>query len=166
MTRLLPILLLPAMLAVSAPAAAVEPPSSKPSAPAFDAELARRTGADARGMRAYVLVVLKTGPTPLPPGPEREAMFAGHFANMQRLADEGKLVLAGPFARDPDGWRGLFLLAVDDVAHARELAATDPVIAKGEMVAEYHAWYGSAAAMLLPELHAKLAPPTAAADAP
>lgn len=34
------------------------------------------------------------------------------------------------------------------------------------MVAEYHAWYGSAAAMLLPDLHAKLVPPTAAADAP
>jgi hypothetical protein len=33
------------------------------------------------GMRQYVLVVLKTGPNKLPAGPERDAMFKGHFAN-------------------------------------------------------------------------------------
>jgi hypothetical protein len=32
------------------------------------------------------------------------------------------------------------------------------VIVNGEMVADYHRWYGSAAAMLLPEIHETLAP--------
>jgi uncharacterized protein YciI len=86
-------------------------------------------------------------------------MFAGHFANMERLAKEGKLVLAGPFAKDPDGWRGLFVFAVNGIAAAKALTETDPVIANGEMVAEYHAWYGSAATMLIPELHEKLQAP-------
>lgn len=124
--------------------------------PAFDAATAERVGADANGMRRYVLVILKTGPTPVTDTDARKAMFAGHFANMERLAKAGKLALAGPFGRNDVGWRGLFLLAVDDVGAARELAETDPVIVQGEMVAEYHPWFGSAAAMLVPELHETL----------
>jgi uncharacterized protein YciI len=124
----------------------------------FDAELAKRVGADERGMRQFVLVILKTGPTRVPDGEERKAMFAGHFANMERLSKEGKLVLAGPFAQDPQGWRGLFVFAVSDIEEAKRLTATDPVIVKGEMVAEYHRWYGSAATLLIPEWHQKLTP--------
>lgn len=127
----------------------------------YDAALAERLGADQRGMRSYVLVILKTGPERMPDGEQRKAMFAGHFANMERLAAEGKLVLAGPFAADPDGWRGLFVFAVDSIDEARALAETDPVIVNGEMVAEYHRWYGSAAAMMVGEIHARLVPPAA-----
>lgn len=127
--------------------------------PVYDRALAQRLGADERGMRSYVLVILKSGPTPVPKGEARDAMFAGHFANIARLAAAGKLVLAGPFDDDPAGWRGLFLLAVKDVDEARRLTATDPVIAQGEMVAEYHPWYGSAAAMMLPEIHPRLIAP-------
>ena len=115
-------------------------------------------------MRPYVLVILKTGPTPVPKGEKRDAMFAGHFANIARLAKEGKLILAGPFDENDEGWRGLFLFAVKTVEEARALTATDPVIVNGEMVAEFHPWYGSAAAMLLPGLHKRVAPPAAAGD--
>lgn len=125
---------------------------------AFDPDLARRLGADERGMRSYVLVILKSGPTPVTDAERRKAMFAGHFANMEQLVKEGRLVLAGPFSNDPAGWRGLFLLAVDDLEQARQLTETDPVIINGEMVAEYHRWYGSAGAMMLPELHERLTP--------
>jgi hypothetical protein len=47
---------------------------------AFDAELAKQLTAYERGMKKYVLVVLKTGPNKVPAGPERDAMFKGHFA--------------------------------------------------------------------------------------
>lgn len=134
--------------------------AAAPAQPAYDAALAKRVGADERGMRQYVLVILKTGPKRMPDGEGRKAMFAGHFANMERLAKEGKLAVAGPFAEDPDGWRGLFLFAVEDIEEAKRLTATDPVIVNGEMVAEYHRWYGSAAAMLIPEYHDKLSPPS------
>lgn len=143
-------LLLLTLLVPSWPAAA-QPADN----PAFDAALAARLGADDYGMRPYVLVILKTGPTPLPAGPERDEMFRGHFANMKRLGDEGKLVLAGPLD-GVDGWRGLFVFAVRDVDEARRLAATDPVLAKGEMVAEFHRYYGSAALMGVREVHEKL----------
>lgn len=129
-----------------------------PVEPAHDPALAAKFGADERGMRPYVLVILKTGSNKMPGGPERDAMFRGHFANMQRLSDEGKLVLAGPLD-GVDGWRGLFVFAVADIEQARQLAATDPVLVNGEMVAEYHAYYGSAALIGLPDVHKRLVPP-------
>jgi uncharacterized protein YciI len=146
-----------AAVPAAAPAAAPAPPAA--AAPVFDAALARRLGADERGMRPYVLVVLKTGPTRVEDPDKRKAMFAGHFANMERLSKAGKLVLAGPFSEDKDGWRGLFVFAVADVEEARALTATDPVIVNGEMVAEFHRWYGSAAVMVVPDTHGRLAPP-------
>jgi len=132
--------------------------SADPPAPVYDAQLASRLGADEHGMRQYVMVILKTGPTPKPKGPERDAMFKGHFANIQRLADEGKLALAGPFD-GADGWRGMFIFAVKDIDEARQLTATDPVIASGEMVAEYHPYYGSAALMQVSETHKRIMKP-------
>jgi uncharacterized protein YciI len=123
--------------------------------PKYDAESAQRLGADQRGMRSYVLVVLKTGPNKVAPGKERDEMFAGHFTNIKRLAAEGKLALAGPFD-GVDGWRGLFIFAVKDIEEAKQLTATDPVIMKGEMIAEYHKWYGSAAVMDVTRIHETL----------
>lgn len=137
-------------------ALAVAPAEAQQAPATYDEALARRVGADDYGMRSYVLVVLKTGPTRVPDGPERDEMFRGHFANMKRLSQDGKLVLAGPFD-GVDGWRGLFVFAVNDIEEARQLAASDPVLAKGEMVAEYHKYYGSAALMLVREMHEKLA---------
>ncbi|WP_271010212.1 YciI family protein [Paucibacter sp. B51] len=126
---------------------------SKPEA--YDPALARSLGADERGMRPYVLVILKTGPKKMAAGPERDAMFKGHFANMSRLAAEGKLAVAGPLD-GVDGWRGLFVFATGDLDEARALAASDPVLIQGEMVAEFHKFYGSAALMAVREIHDKI----------
>jgi uncharacterized protein YciI len=121
----------------------------------YDEALAKKLGADDYGMRQYVLVILKTGPKTMPDGKDRDAMFAGHFANMKRLAGEGKLALAGPLDK-VDGWRGLFILAVTDIEEAKKLVATDPVIINGEMIAEYHKYFGSAGLMMVNEIHEKI----------
>jgi uncharacterized protein YciI len=140
-----------ALLASLGPAAAQQAPATP-----YDAELAKSLGADERGMRSYVLVVLKTGPVKVPEGPARTAMFQGHFANIQRLAAEKKLVLAGPFDDGAAGWRGMFILATPDIEEAKKYVALDPVIVNGEMVAEYHKFYGSAALMSVNGIHAKI----------
>ena len=137
-------------------AALASEPKTAPRAAAYDPVLAAQAGGDENGMRKYVLVVLRTGPTRVPDGEARKAMFAGHMANIRRLSDEGKLVLAGPFGDKDGDWRGLFVFAVADIEEAKALVATDPVIIQGEMVAEYHNWYGSAATVLLPGLHEKI----------
>jgi uncharacterized protein YciI len=142
-------------LALSLPALAAADATAPAST--YDAELARTVGADERGMRPYVLVILKTGPTKVPAGNERSEMFKGHFANINRLAAEGKLVVAGPLD-GVEGRRGIFILAVPDIEEAKKHVATDPVIVKGEMVAEYHKYYGTAALVLVNDLHKKLIP--------
>ena len=141
--------------AVSNLAYAQAPAAPESAGPKFDAALAAQVGADEHGMRQYVLVVLKTGPNRMPDGPQRDAMFQGHFANIQRLADEGKLALAGPFD-GVDGWRGMFIFAVSDIEEARKLVATDPVVASGEMVPELHKYFGSAALMLVNDAHKRV----------
>lgn len=151
--RCLALLAMAAALCLASAAFAQE---AVPAAQAYDAELAQRLGADDYGMRQYVLVILKTGPTPLPEGEARDAMFQGHFANMKRLAAEGKLVLAGPLD-GVDGRRGIFVSDTADLDEARALVATDPVIANGEMEAEMHVYYGSAALLLVNDAHAKIA---------
>lgn len=144
----LPALALSALLALPFAAAAQ-------TAPTYDADLAKSLGADERGMRQYVLVILKTGPNKVPEGDARKAMFKGHFANMGKLAGEKKLVLAGPLDGQ-EGRRGIFVFNTPDIETARTWVALDPVISNGEMVAEYHKFYGSAALMMVNEVHGKI----------
>lgn len=150
MTRMFGLLMASLVLLLPHAGAQQPPPAT------YDEALAQRFGADEYGMRSYVLVILKTGPRPMPPGEARDEMFRGHFANMKRLAEAGQLVLAGPLD-GVDGWRGLFVFAVREIDEARRLAETDPVLVQGEMVAEYHRYYGSAALVGLNEVHARLA---------
>lgn len=88
----------------------------------------------------FVFVYLKSGPTSGQGDAEtRQKMFAGHMGNIQRLANEGKLVIAGPFAKPTDKtWRGVLVLDVPTAAEAQALAATDPGVQAGEFVAESH----------------------------
>ncbi len=125
---------------------------------AYDAAKAQAWGANEQGMRPYVFVLLKTGPKRLPAGPERDEMFKGHFANIQRLAKEGLLVYAGPLD-GADGWRGLFIFATADLEVARKAVETDPVVLNGEMVAELHKHYGSAALVGVNDQHNRLIKP-------
>jgi len=141
-----------AQSSTQAPAATPLPDPVEAPSPKFDAALAAQVGADEYGMRHYVLVILKTGPTKVPAGKERDEMFKGHFANMSRLAAEGKLAVAGPLD-GVDGWRGLFILSVSEIEEAKKIVATDPVVISGEMVPEFHNYYGSAALMLVNEAH-------------
>jgi len=129
----------------------------KATEPVADPTLAKQLGADERGMRHYILAILKTGPKRMPDGKARDEMFAGHFANITRLADAGKLAVAGPFG-DKTDWRGMFVFAVETPEEAAQLVATDPVIQSGEMVAEYHRLYASAALMSVYATHLKIAP--------
>ncbi|MGB9108383.1 MAG: YciI family protein [Telluria sp.] len=144
-----------ALLGALAPVAAQDKPAVQ-----YDAALAQSLGADDMGMRSYVLVILKTGPNKMADAEERKKMFAGHFANIQRLAAEKKLVLAGPLD-GVEGRRGIFVFNTPDIDEAKQFVATDPVIVNGEMVAEYHKFYGSAALMAVNEMHAKIDKKTA-----
>ena len=61
----------------------------------------------------------------------------GHLANINRLAEAGKLVLAGPFE---NGWerRGIFIFKVDSLEEAQALTDTDPAVMAGRLKIELH----------------------------
>ncbi len=108
----------------------VEPEPAAPIAPAT-------TPSPATSGDEYVFVFLKVGPQSgkLPPEVEQEA-GSGHFANMARLADEGELLLAGPFG-EPKVDRansGVFVFDARTVAEADALTATDPAVRAGVFV--------------------------------
>jgi uncharacterized protein YciI len=134
--------------------------AGEPKATGFDAELAKRLGADERGMKTYVLCILETGPKDAEiKGTERQEVFAGHFANIGRLANEGKLVVAGPFGKNDRGYRGLYIFNVATVEEAQKLVALDPAVKAGVFVPDLTPWYGSAAMMLVNETHKRIEKP-------
>jgi uncharacterized protein len=125
--------------------------------PAYDAALAKELGADENGMKQYVLVILKTGPNDASiKGKERQDIFAGHFANIGRLADEKKLAVAGPFGKNDRNYRGLFILNVASVEEAQRLAETDPAVKAGIFIVDFIPWYGSASLMATNDIHKRI----------
>jgi uncharacterized protein YciI len=124
----------------------------------YDAALASRLKADDRGMRTYVMALLKAGPNRNRPAAEAQRLQAAHRANINRLSAEGKLVVAGPFADDGE-LRGIYVFDVPTVAEAEALTRTDPAIQADQLVMELHPWYGTAALLMVPEIHAKIEKP-------
>jgi uncharacterized protein len=124
----------------------------------YDAALAAKLKADDMGMRTYVMALLKAGPNRNRPPEEAQRLQAAHRANINRLAAEGKLVLAGPFG-DDGVLRGIYIFDVPTVAEAEALTKTDPAIQAGQLAMELHPWYGSAAVMMINEVHAKIQKP-------
>ncbi len=124
--------------------------------PPYDATLAERLGADQRGMRSYVFVILKTGPKADLTKEESSKLFAGHMANIKRLAAEGKLVVAGPFQENANHYEGLFVFNVKTVKEAEALLVTDPAVAAGRFSYDAYGWYGSAAMMEITSIHNRI----------
>ena len=118
----------------------------------YDKELASELGADDYGMKQYVIAFLKEGPNRDQDSTRAAELQRAHLENIRRLADEGKLVLAGPFM-DRDDVRGLFIFDVQTIEEARELTETDPAIQAGRLAMELRPWYGSAALMRVNRIH-------------
>ena len=123
---------------------------------AFDSLLAKETGADAYGMRQYIMAYLKKGPNRNQDSLAAMEIQRAHLDNIKRMAEEGKLVLAGPFM-DGHDVQGIYVFAVDTIEEAEELTKSDPAVKTGRLVMELHPWYGSAALMKVSEMHKKLA---------
>lgn len=121
----------------------------------YNAELAKELGADDYGMRSYVFCTLLTGKTKLTDPEESKEVFAGHFANMKRLAEEGKLVVAGPFVEGSPR-RGMFIFNVETIEDAQKLVKTDPAVAAGVFEYELTKLYCSAALMKVGEIHEQI----------
>jgi len=146
------LILLTGLIAFSMSCFAQNSPTTKP---AYDAALAKKLGADKYGMKKYVMAFLKSGPNRLQDSAARMQLQMAHLKNITRLANEGKLVVAGPFL-DDQPIKGIFIFNVETIEEAKTLTETDPAIKAGSLVMELHPFYCSAALMEVNNIHNKL----------
>jgi uncharacterized protein YciI len=144
-----------ALLTVALGSAYAQAPADKPN-PEYDAVLAKKLGADDYGMHKYVMAFLKTGPAKIADKAKMAELQKAHLKNISKLADEGKLVVAGPFMDEGDV-EGIFIFDVTTIAEAKALTETDPAIKAGTLVMELRPFYCSAALMEVAKTHKKLA---------
>ena len=143
-----------ALATLSVKAQGNNPPA--PAAPSFNERLAKEMQADDYGMRKYVMAFLKKGPNRTKDKEKASKLQAAHMQNIKRLAEEGKLALAGPFL-DNGELRGIYIFNVETLEEAKALTETDPAIKEGSLVMELHPWYGSAALGFVNKYHEQLA---------
>lgn len=124
--------------------------------PPYNKALADSLGADEYGMKMYYLVLLKTGPEQVTDKEKVKQLFAGHMENIGRLAQAGKLIVAGPMGKNDKQYRGIFILAVKTKKEAEDLLTTDPAVKSGLLAVELYDWYGSAALPVYRDVHQQI----------
>jgi uncharacterized protein YciI len=93
-------------------------------------------------MTTYAVVFLKRGPKwTAESSPELEKLQQAHLAHMNRMAKEGKLILAGPFM-DGGTLRGMCVYGTS-VEDARALASEDPAVKAGRLEVEVKPWFSA-----------------------
>lgn len=98
-------------------------------------------------MKKYYMVFLKNGPTRDQDEATAAKIQTAHLAHMNRLAEEKKIVSAGPFDDDGD-IRGIVIYSVSSMEEAEELTSEDPAVKAGRLVVEVHPWWAAVGTML------------------
>ena len=124
--------------------------------PAYDKSLADSLGADDYGMKMYVLVILKSGSFKPTDKKVTDSLFRGHMNNIGRLAQTGKLVVAGPLKKNEKEYRGIFILNAKNLEEGAALLNSDPAVQAKLFDAEMYEWYGSAALPVYLPYHDKV----------
>ena len=119
----------------------------------FDEKLAKELGADDYGMKTYVFCILKTGKNTTVSDIEKQKLFEGHMQNINKLASEKKLVVAGPFMKNERNYRGIFIFNCSTIEEAQELVNSDPAVKENLLEAELTPFYCSAALLKTNEIH-------------
>jgi len=121
----------------------------------YDAKKAELFGADEYGMKKYVMAFLKRGSNNQLDSLKKAELQTAHLKNIDKMAEEGKLVLAGPFFGDGE-LRGIYIFNVKTIEEAEKLTNTDPAIQAGTLIMELKEWYGSAALIEVNDIHKAL----------
>ena len=118
----------------------------------YNAALASKLNADDYGMKKYVMAFLKSGPNRSKDSITRTELQKAHMENIVKMAEQGMLVMAGPFFGD-GAIRGIYIFNVETLDEAKKLTETDPLIQSGGLIMDLHLWYGSAALQEMGRIH-------------
>ena len=91
-------------------------------------------------MKQYFFVMLTKGPNRGQDSLSAAKIQEGHMTNIRRLAQMGKIIVAGPFG-DESNWRGLFIFDAKDPQEVAAYLKTDPAIESGRLSFEIHPWW-------------------------
>jgi uncharacterized protein YciI len=91
-------------------------------------------------MKAYYLVLLNKGPNRSQDSSTAANIQAGHMANLNRLADLKKIVMAGPIGMDTT-LRGIFVFDAESKEEVDSLVQTDPAVQSGRLKPEVYPWW-------------------------
>jgi len=69
-----------------------------------------------------------------------KALQEAHMANIRKMWQDRKLIVAGP-TEDPAGLRGVFVFKAASLDEAKALAATDPAVKAGRLMATVYPWW-------------------------
>ena len=95
-------------------------------------------------MTRYVVGLFHRGPNSSPQQTdESRRIQEGHMANIRKMAETGKLIVAGPFT-DGGDLRGILIFKLDSVDEARALVEADPAVQAGRLTIELHPWFAAA----------------------
>jgi len=134
MRRLILLAAAAATLVTVASAAPISVPASTPAAGPV---------ANEYEMTTYQVAFLKRGPAWTPgDSPEHQKLQEAHMAHIRRMAETGKLLVAGPFTDDGD-LRGMFVFRASSLEEAKALAEQDPTVQAGRLILEWHPWFAA-----------------------
>ena len=103
-------------------------------------DLEKDTSVYSGEMKRYWLVLLQKGPNRNQDSISAEKIQAAHMANINRLAKEGKLIMAGPIGVEDD-LRGIFLMNCADSAEVENFVKTDSAVITGRLIMKYYPWW-------------------------
>lgn len=131
--------------------------SSNNSKSTFNEKLATELGADKYGMKAYTIVMLTAGKTKMEDKAKLSELMKAHLGNIRKLADERKIIVAGPFTEDnKQNFEGMFIFNTKSKDEAEQWVKTDPAVQAGVFGYEIFPWYGSAALPTYLEHHKEI----------
>ena len=94
-------------------------------------------------MTTYHLVLLQKGPSwSRDVTSEVQNIQEGHMAHIRRMAETGKLVVAGPIGAEHN-LRGIFIFASSSIEEVKEWCARDPAVKAGRLTVEVYPWHAA-----------------------
>jgi uncharacterized protein YciI len=93
-------------------------------------------------MVTFYLCLLVTPANPAKAPADMAQLQIDHLANLKRIMESGKGVIAGPIAGE-GALRGILVLRVNSVDEARAIADADPAVKAGQLAIEIHPWFAA-----------------------
>ena len=93
-------------------------------------------------MKKYYLCLYKKGPNREQDEEESRRIQEGHLKNIQAMADQNILCIAGPLAEN-EKYRGVLVFSVKNKQTAIDWLKKDPAVASGRLTYELYPWWAA-----------------------